>query len=277
MSDIVNSLRIYIQGLERQVKKLKRELETLQQHHQCCVQNAPTSPPTDGRISERSNSEVILNHKSIQFIPYDHQHTTSKLSNNNPKWRKGADRLLEDVHLVPIWASSIQQRKSKDVQKQHASIIAVICGFLVQDSALKYGRQITIQAQDDPVIASAQAYAKAMKLSQGKLKSSQQLQYFRELVLVSLCATLESCNYSIDKINEILRLYISDSEDTNLKRLRNGAIWANHQIIALDTVLDGNATEWFLERIYARLTATYNKLTVRRWHLHFAVYAARGQ
>lgn len=51
-----------------------------------------------------------------------------------------------------------------------------------------------------------------------------QLHTFRVLVFLSLCAVLEVLDYPIDDINELMRICVSNSSDTNLKRLRSGAV-----------------------------------------------------
>jgi len=144
----------------------------------------------------------------------------------------------------------MQQRKSSEIDK-NASVIADICGIPAQAPALIYERPITHAQQDDGVLASAQAYARATKASQGNATFVHKLQAFRELVFVSLCAVLEACNYPRDEINKTMRIYVSDSEDKNLKRLRSGALWVNHRIVDLDPALEGSATEWFFDSAYA--------------------------
>ncbi|KAF8847958.1 hypothetical protein BDZ45DRAFT_665151 [Acephala macrosclerotiorum] len=234
-----------IKALLAHIKILEEKVKYFEQHHQCCSLVTPVSPPVD-EASDDPNGNDGLASPGLEIVPYDPQHAKiSKPPNSNPKWRKAADQLLEKVQFTTQWTAWIKQLKSSEID-ENASVIAEICGVPAQVPAQIYDRQIT-NPKADGVIASAQAYARATKASQGNTAFVLKLHAFRELVFVSLCAVLEALGYPISTINETMRICVSDSKDTNLKRLRKGAVWANHRIVELDTALEGNATEWFFD------------------------------
>ncbi|KAG9231361.1 hypothetical protein BJ875DRAFT_487074 [Amylocarpus encephaloides] len=228
----INALLAHIQTLEEKIKYFE-------EHHQCC------SLVDD---SNSNNDEPISS--GITIIPYKHRHVkVPKEPDSNPKWRKDANQLLENVPHLTEWTTKITELKLSE----NASTIVEICGVPAQILA---PRGQTTNSQVDGVMAMAQAYARATKASHDNTTYVLKLHTFRVLVFVSFCAVLEALDYPINEINETMRICVSNSSDVNLKRLRSGAVWANRRIVELDSYLGGNATEWFFDCAYTGITAT---------------------
>ncbi|PVH71591.1 hypothetical protein DL98DRAFT_596809 [Cadophora sp. DSE1049] len=231
-----------IKALLAHISSLEMKVKYFEQHHQRCPLNNLVSPPIDRESDESSgDNNQQSTSPGFEIIPYEYQHDAdiSKPRELNPNWRKAADQLLKNVQSTTEWALWIAKLKSSD-DDETASIITEICGVPSQFPGHK---QRTPDPQDDGVMASAKAYARATKVSHDTASYVLKLHTFRVLVFVSLCAVLEALDYPVDDINEVMRICVSNSSDTNLKRLRSGAVWVNRRIAGLNTALGGHATE----------------------------------
>jgi len=225
-----------VQVLLAHIKQLETRLKSFEQHHQSCSL-APERPPIedDSDVNDPSGLRIVL----------ERPHPVGRLKppKANQKWTKAADQLLQDVPSAEnLVLQTTQSRPDKG--DLGAWVIAHICGFSAHISS-QTCEQPTTQA--DGLFALARRYARGIKFTQDNIALIRQIQTFRELVFVSLCAVLETLDYTVDDINEIMREWLSNSGDANLHRLRKGAIWANHRISELDVE---NATEWFFSRLY---------------------------
>jgi len=202
-------------------KKLRKQLEFFKQHHQFCSIVIPDSPLADD-VSGYEDSDPGT---GLQIIPFSFDDVEpSRLHNKIPKWRPIADQILKDV-LNPEQWNKRRENLGLDTTQGTAWLITSILGAPMQVS-----RQQETSQRAAGVMVAAQAYANNTKATQELTDIFDQIQRFMWLVLVSLCAVLESLDFPLQEINETMRICLSDSEDINLKRLRRGALWVNSTI-----------------------------------------------
>ncbi|KAH7330019.1 hypothetical protein BKA65DRAFT_48318 [Rhexocercosporidium sp. MPI-PUGE-AT-0058] len=228
------------QTLLERIRQLETKLKYLEQHHQRCSihkQSLTARPGNENKISSTEPSGTRLT--VISFIP---QPSESKQARKVPQWLKTAVQVIKDVPSADDWDVKRREANLFTVDENYHAIAAISGGVLPSRS------QYHLPTEPDlGPIDLARAYARITKLSEGNAAFTCRLHSFHELVFVSLCAVLEASGYPVDEINETMRIYVSHTEDINLKRLRHGALWANSAICRLAEAGWGDrATELFL-------------------------------
>lgn len=167
-----------------------------------------------------------------------------KRRTNSKVWETIAEDFIREV----VDARGLGARRKYLGLDSHATkyhIFAAIAGvdnarFLVREDAG------TITPNANAFTDTARAYARMAKASSVDVKLSVQLQKFRLLVFVTLCAVLERQKVPVKDIDEVMQICISNSQPETLKRLRAGALWVNGVISGLSEEGWGyEATELF--------------------------------
>ena len=248
-----------IKAMLAHIKRLEEKLAYFMQHHHRCHLATHVSPPVADDTYNSDGDHDELASPGLRIIPFNPEHTElPKTPISNTRWRKVADQLLKHAPFAEQWSAWTKQLKLSETHEKNL-VIAAICGVPAQ--VPQVCEKHMINSKVTGVIALAQAYARATKESQGNATLAFRLQTFQELVFVSLCSVLETVGCPLHEVNETMRIWVSDSEDKNLKRLRRGAVWANQRISELDTALEGYATEWFFNRTYTGIVVEDCMLT----------------
>ena len=77
-------------------------------------------------------------------------------------------------------------------------------------------------------------YAQITKGSNDLAKFAAEAHAFHELIFVSAYEVLGFAGFNVDSVNDAERLYLTNSKDIHLYRLRKGAQWVSEQISTLD-------------------------------------------
>ena len=183
----------------------------------------------------------------LQIIPFAPPLNDRPIKKSCTRWKKVVDQILADVPDQERWIKRRQEVGLHTVEENHLAIAAVAGNYTAsgmpqlnhRSKSLSFIADLVPSSSTDGLLRSAKAYAWITK-------GSQVLRSFQELVFVSLCAVLEQ-HVSVEYIDQVMRICISDSEPINLKRLRLGAIWANRAIFNSTKAGWGSrATEIFL-------------------------------
>ncbi|CZT13939.1 uncharacterized protein RAG0_17549 [Rhynchosporium agropyri] len=222
------------------IQQLENKLEYLEQHHQQCSIHKQSLPLRLGNESEISSTE--LNGTGLSIISFIPEPAESRQAQQVPKWQKTAAQVVDDIPSADDWDVRRKEVNLFTVEENYFAIAAISGGIRPSRSLCPMPTEPGLGPID-----LARAYARMTKTSEGNAAFTCRLHYFHELVFVSLCAVLEASGYPPEEINETMRIYVSDTEDINLKRLRRGALWANSAIRRLAEAGWGDrATELFL-------------------------------
>jgi hypothetical protein len=200
------------------------------------------SPPNHrhGEASPTTATQVLLtyHHYETSVRPIFEQPLTSKQGSTN------TTTSIQDASAGQ--APGTQKRKQWEITSQGLldKIKKPRRGLLTVSScndglivAIMYGTYCDIQTLfTSPImdpIAAARRYANITRDSREKAKAASRLASFQDLVFHSMCAVLEYCGYAIKDIDDIMRIRYGDLSQKHLKRLRDGALWANRVISAM--------------------------------------------
>ncbi|MCJ1473141.1 hypothetical protein MMC13_001792 [Lambiella insularis] len=282
-----------IDVLKSEIRALKAKVRRLEQHHQRCAISKRKLPLFDNQ-SFSSDTELLPDVElppsnaenpgcsdlgvenipsTLKIVPFIADRPRKKPCHSVPRWKRVADRILEDVPDAKRWIPRRQELRLKTNEDYNRIVATVtgVCGngntsqryttILPSSSgtsednirvAAAVHQNTTLQSLTGNLIRSAKACAQLTR-------TSQVLSSFQELVFVSLCVVLECHGIPVDHLDEIMRICISDSEPPNLRRLRRGALWANRVIFNIGNAGWGiRATELFL--LYGRSTSQYGVL-----------------
>ena len=87
-------------------------------------------------------------------------------------------------------------------------------------------------------------FARITKTTGEVTEFTQQVYAFQQLIFVSACFVLTASGVKTSKVNPIMQLCVSDSADTQLRRLRRGSQWLNEQISKVCAPLRNLAMEY---------------------------------
>lgn len=253
------------------ISRLNRKLSYLEQHHKHCPLVRERSPLS----SDKSDGGSDHDPEEIRDVAYQEDHDESELkivpyrpllcdqekkgiaNNRSAKWKSIANQMLDSVPNTDGWID-LRQSHGIATDEDNRFMVATIAGYFgeVSNSVPERVRQLDEASITDRLIHLTKAYARITQSSKAKADLACRIHIFQELVLVSLCAVLEYRRISVDIIDEIMRICISNSQATNLQRLRRGAVWVNEVIVALEKASwQHRATElfflcWFTEQIF---------------------------
>ncbi len=187
------------------------------------------APPPDHRHDEAS---VTTLKKPLASMPSSANTTTSIQDANNgqalePKkrkrWETTTSRLLDRLENLPSEGLTV-------TSCTESLIFAIIYGADCNTQTLSMSPVL------DP-IAAGKRYAAIASASGKRAKEASRLASFQDLIFHSMCAVLESF-IQPKQIDEIMCIRSSNSTSKNLKRLRDGAVWANK------VISDSTGGEW---------------------------------
>jgi len=144
---------------------------------------------------------------------------TKRARSQEPRWRKYADDMLQEIATVDTWSSADNDRA-----------ITIILGTLRESGSSDVSNPVVKPMPLTGLLDCATRYAKQNRASHTEMNFSRKLLSFQDLVFVSLCVVLIHCGVDQGKVDDVMRICISASSAKHLCRLRSGAVWANRLI-----------------------------------------------
>ncbi|KAL9609975.1 MAG: hypothetical protein Q9167_005303 [Letrouitia subvulpina] len=149
-----------------------------------------------------------------------------------PRWKDEADNLLRKIPSAEQWLNA--WKKYGD-----GNIVDALTQGLAPDSEVQAVSLITSapvcnnENTNDFLLSRLSSYARAIKSCPLHLAWYRDQATFRELIFVSFCEVLVKSGTHMKAVNDIMRIYVTDSSWRNLTRLRKGALWVNKLIHTL--------------------------------------------
>ncbi|KAL5346626.1 hypothetical protein ACLOAV_008333 [Pseudogymnoascus australis] len=195
------------------------------------------SPPPD--VEESSSPDV--EDWTIPYKPeeYFSVRPTARVSSRSPnarkqtvcRWQSAADDLIGTITSMKEFMALRYSKETGD-----SLIRAILGGVSVPESS---SRSVFSQSP----LEALKNYARITKGSEYVAKFAAAVHAFQELILVSACEVLVFAGYKEDSVNDAMRMCLTDSQDSHLRRLRMGARWVAEQISALDVEWGDSMTE----------------------------------
>lgn len=203
------------------------------------TQHPPPSPSRSAVRREASNDsdgeEAPRN--SIEFIPYEPEtdgddSRPAKKQRGQPRWEHEMDNMLHDLN-DPDWSSvrkAVGLSSSNDILAAFDILIGTKSSI---ERPTNTDTSLVCYDASNAVLQLLDAMGSATSELKIRKKFARQIYLFHKFVFVSTCSVALYYGVDPDKVDEIMRRHISDTDGRNLDRLRSGALWVNRMMSKL--------------------------------------------
>lgn len=183
-----------------------------------------TPPPSDNE--ERATSEQL---QIIQYEPTKAK-KDDRIRVTKERWRTELDSLLSPFPSIDALELKAEEMGLGDNQIVVSSLVD---GFALYKNVADAANGEAFATFDPDALGALRRYALFTKKSSDEARLFWCLAKFQDLIFVSFCDVVLGIGESKNRVHEVMRLYISDSEGQNLDKIISGARWVNSCIVNL--------------------------------------------